>query len=225
MTARSSDELDGAARELFAQNVRLAYWWAVRFARKWPDADLDDLRQVCLLSLAESARKFNPREYDCKFSHYASKYIRFAAWARIKSLPGHGKNPPEDSMEEPRGRSEGDEITLGDALDLERGRDEATAGPGRDREQARLFELRELIETLPTLTDGERKVLRARFVHGLTDEQITERHGVSSVRVISSLGIRKLRSHFRRLGFRVARGKIRMPIEGWSKPKVRNGRR
>jgi RNA polymerase sigma factor (sigma-70 family) len=209
MSARTPDNVGPEARALFEKNKGLAYHFARKYARRWPTADLDELVQVCLDSLWLSCRKHDPTT-TVPFGAYASTFMKYALWSYVAKLPGGKYGPKEISLETPLGHRDGGELTVLDAIEGENADRQISSAPGHDRLQARLFELRELIETLETLTPAERLVLRLRFIEGLSTEEIQRRtkRFPYSVPIHSSNGVRKLRTYFRRLGYSVSRGKL-----------------
>ncbi len=74
-----------------------------------------------------------------------------------------------------------------------------------------LYDPWNLVETLPTLTKRERRILKLRYLDDLETEEIQKRLKVSYGTVTASAmhGIKELRSHFRKQGRRVARGKLK----------------
>jgi DNA-directed RNA polymerase sigma subunit (sigma70/sigma32) len=187
---------------LYEENVGLAGHLATKYARKYPRVDLQELIHESKIALWRAAQLHNPRVVTpgrkgfVPFGPYAMKSILWALWGHIRK---HGFAVKEKSLDAVAMEKDGEEFTWLDVHDNQRAAEELSSARGDERRLKLISDLRDLIDTLPTLTDRERKVLRYQL-DGFTLWQITKkvRVGYSIVSTVNASGARKLKKHIRK---------------------------
>lgn len=188
-----------AARKLAERNRGLAVHLAVKYARRYPRVELDDLTQVACVALVRAAELHDPK-VKVPFAPYAMKGILWAIWDFLKHQPKQ-----EVSLDAPIDTDEdGEALTLGDAVLVD---EESAAEP--DEHEGRVYcLLADLIRTSPELTPRERRILELGYLKGMKNDEIRRRVGPpTNIGVESAIAIRKLRTIMSRRGYQA------LPVE------------
>lgn len=212
-TAHTNDYGDAVgAQTLFEDYQGIAYKQATECARKYPKVVLKDLINLCLESLMVATRRHNPQ----KFGSFGSYAIRAVSWTIRQYLHREVFRKPKPSIDDVVGISaDGNDITRGDRIADEAGRDEVQERLANNRFKAQPWAV---IRTLKTLTKDERKVLTLLYLKGKEPYEVIAAYGGNYQLVNASHyhGITKLRAHFSSNGFSVDTSKShrRLRYEG-----------
>jgi RNA polymerase sigma factor (sigma-70 family) len=199
---------------LFEKNRGLSVHMAVKYARKYPQVILKDLIQECDLALHQAAKTHNPKVPSKKipgtfipFGPYALRALVWACVHHVRTL----RDAPEEISLGNKIRSQGKQRTLENVLSDEVAEQELQDDIPYLREKERIADLRELIHKLPPL---EQRVLKLLYIDGLEGPDVMDKLGINymAFRNAGLSGIKKLRSHFRKMGVSVARGALETGI-------------
>ena len=211
---RRGDVLTTERAELAEKNRPLAIHLAKKYARRYPRVDLDDLVQDACAALVNAARLHDPAK-GCPFGAFALHCILRAIWSHIKK---HGWAPRELSLESPVGDS-----TVLDVVDADMADAEMRGEPADERAAALAFDLRELVESCPDLTDRERRILCMSYIEGLPVAEIARRvrRSAGTVSTDSARAIRKLRAAMRARGMNALSPSAPVQSIGTGRPAAR----
>jgi DNA-directed RNA polymerase specialized sigma24 family protein len=176
---------------------------AVRYAKSRPGSDLPWVVQHCLIALYMAARA-HKRQYDNTFAKYSKTAVIRALACYDHRDAGQRLELPADAV---IGRGEdSEEFKLGELAERKLVNATSQSMIPRDREMARMYELREAVETCPELTRVERRVLLLRFFEDVDFNEIPKRVKGSKNEICraSCSAIRKLREHFKKKGHTVS---------------------
>jgi hypothetical protein len=176
---------------------------AVRYAKSHPGSNLSWVVQHCLIALYMAARAHN-RQYDNTFAKYSKTAVIRALACYDHRDAGQWLELPADAV---IGQNEDSEpFTLGELAERKLADRYSQDLIPYEREMARMYELREAVETCPELTRVERRVITLRFFEDVDFKELPKRVKGSgrAIACASCSGIRKLREHFKKKGHKVS---------------------
>ncbi len=198
-------------QELFARHEYLIPWVYRQLRHHWHPNDHDELLQRARLGLVHAvqvATKKGITDFRA-FAHYVIKQECMNRKGRARGIQQNGSGDngrvsqqnakvKERSLSDVLGSTEDGEYTRLNQLEDNRGKAEVQRLPGEDRLAARLFEIRQALQTLDTLTQFEKRVLKLKFIDGLRRHEIARRldSSVTTVRWAIHGAVVKLRVHF-----------------------------
>ncbi len=186
------------SERLFHQHRKLAFHMAYKYARQWKYVCLDDLTQDLQLTLWRCAQLWKPNGGP-PFSAFAVLCLKQKCWEHCRR---YGWAPRELPLNEIIGDADdGEPLTWADVAESQRAdAAERQRIPRTNQERLVALVLNE-IDSLATLTDKEREILRLRYRNGLDNRAIC-RKVRGNVPTYAAQGIRKLRQAFLDRGFR-----------------------
>jgi len=197
---------------LVTEHRGLAISLSVKYAKRYPRIELDDLVQIALEALVNAARLNDPTRLTVPFAGYAMRSILYAIWHHVNR---YGR-PTELSLDEEIGSEEDKHpVTRQDVFDEEEARREESRASSDLGEIDLLDEIAQIIRTSPEFTADERRILRMQYLEGKSVPEIHKRiPGVIGTK--SARAIRKLRSIMRARGYRALPPEARVigPIPG-----------
>lgn len=204
-------KLDKRQQKLFDAHAYLIPWVARSRRHQWHPNDFDELLQAARLGLVKACQKANKEQLANfpAFAHHVMKHDCLNRKNRNHGIPlkGSGNNGyvsqqnarlKERSLSDVLNPGEDGPYTRANQVEGARGRSEIQASPGEDHRAARIYEIRQALESLGTLTQFEKKVLKLRFIDGLTRPEVAKRLdcSVPTVRWAIHGAVVKLRVHF-----------------------------
>lgn len=197
--------LTPSQRNLFDKHAYLIPWVTRRLRHHWHPNDHDELLQAARCGLVKACQVAAKKSIT-DFPPFAFHVMKCACLNRKNRNHDRGNGHVSQQNAKFKERSLSDVLNVGEdgaytrlnAVEDERGRREYQSSHGAERLGARLFEVREALQNLDTLTSFERRVLKLRFVDGLTRPDIARRLDASVIaigRAIHSAVI-KMRVHF-----------------------------
>jgi RNA polymerase sigma factor (sigma-70 family) len=181
---------------------------AVKYVRTRPWLSLDDIIQELLIVLYRSALNFKPNG-KAHFGRYSKVCIDFHLRGFWK---GNVDQQRQVSLDEEIGFSDdGESRTRANIYEEREASLEVQSKSSWANELDRIVESQEFILTSNVLTLMERAVLKLHFIQRLFLEDIAERlrQPLVTVREARVSGIKKMRDHFQRRGFKVSTDKVK----------------
>jgi RNA polymerase sigma factor (sigma-70 family) len=209
--SRKDLALDPRQQASFDQHLHLVRVCVARYRKFVPPSYIDDLRQSLLVTLAKAALNADQNYHDPK----TGKPLPFGpfAWRAILNCARNfcfGKNHRfenhalrnaerfERSADEPAFTPTGEPTTKGELAEGDLAISETQSFVASDHLASRRSEVREVIAQLKTLSAFERRVLKLRFIEGLSVTEIVVKTRWSKQSVGRALvhAIRKLREYY-----------------------------
>ncbi len=199
-TTPNSCEASSAPDSIEAHLVRhdrLLHFAVRRFVRARPDLETDILA-VGRAALAAALDTYRT-DSGFAFSTYAVRQMQWRVSGFLSQFTR--RDFVTASLDEPRGKNDGEEFTLADVFDHQAAEREQSEAIADENLLRRIHDLRVAIATCATLTPSEREVLKA-FLESGNGAAVAARLGLTPSRVSQGLGIatRKLRKHLRGSG-------------------------
>jgi RNA polymerase sigma factor (sigma-70 family) len=183
-----------AVADMIVKNRPLAIHMAVKYARRYPRVELDDLVQECSVALTRSAQLYKHRADGPPFNCYALMCITQACWHYVNR---YGWPAKELSLDDVVGNDDDAPLTVADQFDHQQAEREEAERIPEENYLERLDELQDLIETLPSLTKAERRVLRLHFTKGHDLKEIRRRiYPKAAAQKLLDSSLTKLKAHF-----------------------------